>query len=123
MPIPAWLTPTHAVTSRAARLRTCPKCRRPVLVGLDAERAGMRVVADPTPITALGEAIALLSKRPTFDLIGAGKKELNYRDSFAISGDRRYPVIAQHRCGELLDAFTETIPDKARYVIPDVCPF
>ncbi len=122
--IPTWLAPTLGGTHRTARLRTCPHCQAPVLAGLDAERAGTRAVADLTPVNEMGEAIALINGRATFDLIKTGgRMELNWRDSFAIEGVRRYPVIPAHKCGQPLDVFMEAVPAKARYVVPDVCPF
>lgn len=122
--IPAWLAKTLGEHHRAARLRTCPRCGAPVLLGLDAERAGTRAAADPTPIDAMGEAMALINGRATFDLMKTGgRMELNWRDAFAIEGERRWPVVPAHSCGQPLGAFAVTIPAAKVYVIPDECPF
>ena len=122
--IPTWLANTLGDTHRSARLRRCTRCGAPILAGLDAPRAALPVRADPTPLTAVGETVALLNRRATFDLIDAGgRKELNWRDSMAISGTRRYPVLAEHACGVSLADFAEAIPVCARYLIPDSPPF
>lgn len=122
--IPTRLEATIGDVWRSARLRTCPHCRAPILAGLDAPTAALPVRADPTPLTLLGETVALLNRRSTYDLLDAGgRKELNWRDAFAIEGARRYPVLAEHACGVSLAAFAETIPVRLRYSIPDVPPF
>lgn len=122
--IPAWLAATLPITGRPAKLRTCPHCQAPTLSGLDAEKAGTRAVCDPTPINTLGEAVALMGGRPTFDLVtNGGRKELNYRSAENIGGVRRYPVVPAHVCGKPLNAFIEPIPARKVYVVPDVCPY
>jgi hypothetical protein len=86
--------------------------------------AGLPVRADPTPLTALGEAAALLNGRPTFDLSDvAGRKELTYRSRDQISAPRKYPVLAAHECGKSLHAFAQERPTRSRYVIPAEPPF
>jgi len=122
--IPTWLEATVGDIWRSARLRTCPRCGAPVLAGLDAPVAALPVRADPTPLTVLGEAFALLDGRPTFDLSdAAGRKELTYRAPEQIGGPRKYPVLAAHRCGQSLHAFAEKRIERSRYVIPAQPPF
>jgi hypothetical protein len=122
--IPTWLAATVGDIWRSARLRQCPRCGAPVLAGLDAPVAGLPVRADPTPLTALGEAAALLAGRPTFDLTDiGGRKEITHRDVEQISGTRKYVVLAAHRCGQPLHQFAEKTTAKKRYVIPDEPPF
>ena len=122
--IPSWLEATIGDIWRSARLRRCTRCGAPILAGLDAPRSALPVKADPTPLTPLGETVALLNRRSTYDLCDAGgRKELNYRDPFTIEGPRRYPVLAAHACGVSLAAFAEAIPVRVRYSIPDTPPF
>lgn len=122
--IPTWLQTHIGDTWRTATLRTCPRCGAPILTGLDAPRAGYPVKTDPTPLTVLGETVALLSRRATFDLVTiGGRKELNWRDQIMIAGPRRYPVLAEHACGQSLTQFAEQIPQRPRYRIPEELPF
>jgi hypothetical protein len=122
--IPAWLEAAVGDVWRSARLRRCARCQAPILAGLDATMAAVAVRADPTPLTPLGEAAALLGGRATFDLSDvAGRKELTYRYCDQISGLRRYPVLAAHECGKSLHLFAEKRPVRSRYVIPAEPPF
>lgn len=122
--IPAWLVRRHGDTFRNAGLHLCPRCKHPVLSGLDDDNAARTAHADPTPINAIGEALALLSGRATFDLTsGDGKKQLWRRDQWNIAGRRKYPVLPEHRCGQPLDAHAEQVPAAARYATPDAPPF
>lgn len=122
--IPAWLARRHGDTFRTAGLHLCPRCRRPTLTGLDDDTAARTAHADPAPITPLGEALAVLAGRGTYDLTAiGGKRQLWRRDQWHIAGARRYPVLAEHRCGQPLDAHAEPVARRARYVIPDTPPF
>lgn len=89
-------------TGRQAQLRRCPTCRAAVVVGLDAARCALRVVCDPARLDQVGEAVAVLSGRRTYELWG---RELERRNAFKIRAGMRKPVIAQHSCG------ITTIPD------------
>lgn len=122
--IPAWLERTIGDVHRAAGLKTCPRCGAPILVGLDADRAALTAHADITTVNAVGEALALLSGRPTYDLVNTGgRKELSYRDEWNISGPRKWPVLPEHRCGASLKAHVETIAPRFAYVSPNEPPF
>lgn len=110
---------------RNAALRPCRTCRRMVLYGLDADVCALSVTADPAPITALGETVALLAGRATYHLAAAaGRRQLHYRDAWAIEGERKSPVVAEHRCGQVLDAFAsdEQIPAAAKKAAPSDSP-
>lgn len=99
---------------RVARLRVCTKCNSPVLRGLDYDPAGIMVDADPTPLNQLGETIALLTGRTTYDLAYSNSRRiLEYRDQHRIGGKRRYPVLPEHRCGAPLTDYQETPPKPA----------
>ena len=124
--IPAWLQRSQTGTTRAASIRLCPKCRAPILTGLDADICALTVRADPTALTPLGEAIALLQGRATYNLAdGPGRKELDRRDRWRITAPRKHHVFPEHRCGQPLNAFTETIHQQTRktYVTPNECPY
>lgn len=122
--IPAWLARRYGDAFRNAGLHPCPRCKKPILSGLDDDNAARTAHADPTPINPVGEAIALLSGRATFDLTSTnGKKQLWRRDQWHIGRRRTHPVLPEHRCGQPLDAHTEHLPPAARYAIPDQPPF
>lgn len=122
--IPDWLIRQRGDVFRAARLHPCPRCRRPILSGLDDDIAARTAHADPTPITPLGETLALLTGRATYDLCAPyGRRELWRRDHWHIAGARKYPVLPEHKCGQPLDAHTETLQHRNRYVCPAEPPF
>ncbi len=92
--------------SRAARARRCKGCRRYVLVGLDGDRCALPVAVDPEPLSALGEAAALLTGRTTYRLAFLSSRlELDARDRYQIRGDAagrtgpQHDVLAAHACG------------------------
>jgi hypothetical protein len=108
--VPAWLARRQGEAHRAAALRLCPSCQAPTLVGLDADITAHAARADVLPIDELGETIALLSGRSTYDLVtNGGRKELARREEWNISGLRRYPVLSAHKCGVALDVYAAPV--------------
>lgn len=103
--------------TRRARGRTCRKCRAPILAGLDGDSCAQSVEVDPTPLTAIGEAMALLGGRGTWQLVrrGGGRDghELIRRDRDLIRSwpaglteGRAYDVLPRHKCRDnSLDQF------------------
>lgn len=91
--------------SRRACARACQRCGAKTVVGYDADRVAILAVADPTPLTAIGEVLAIVAGRQTWTLEDRGRLELNYRDAWRI---RAHPaeerpsavVLAEHRCGD-----------------------
>lgn len=90
---------THNAISRRAKEHTCV-CGATILVGLDADRAAGEARVDPTPVTALGEVMALLDGRTTYRLYAAGRLELDHRSRWHITGASadHVLVLAEHRC-------------------------
>jgi hypothetical protein len=126
MTIPAWLQQHIRANKRTATLTQCRKCGAPILTGLDNDRAALTAKTDPTPLTPLGETIALLQGRTTYNLTTtSNRKELHHRDQWQIRTPRKHPVLPEHRCGHPLTEYTENIqPQKARrYVTPNECPY
>jgi hypothetical protein len=127
MTIPAWLRDHIRANKRTATLTQCRQCAAPILTGLDNDIAALTAKTDPTPITPLGETIALLQGRNTYNLTtnSNGRKELDHRDQWQISAPRKHPVLPEHRCGQPLNAFAETIRPQQRkkYVVPDEPPY
>lgn len=84
---------------RHAQLGACRRCSAPVLRGLDADMCAFTAEADPTPLTAVGEVLALAASRPTYTLHGR-PPVLTVRSRHHIS---RYPankntVLPEHQC-------------------------
>lgn len=139
---PTWLRDhlirTGAMTekgvTRAVRSRHC-RCALVILTGLTDDRAcALEAIVDPRPLTALGEALALLEGRYTVTLRNqAGRFVLDDRNSFAIAGApagsrMRQDVHAEHRCGRPLPptAFgPSTFPTATAPSLPpnSPCPF
>jgi hypothetical protein len=70
--VPAWiLTQRAGEAFRSASLTRCRDCKAPILYGLDADMCALSVRADPTPLTPLGEALALIDGRATYSLVTA----------------------------------------------------
>lgn len=90
----------HNGISRRAKDRTCV-CGAAILVGLDAERCAGEAKVDVAPVTAVGEALAILSGRATYRLYTAGRLELDHRSRWHITGDsaEAVTVLAEHVCG------------------------
>lgn len=88
---------------RNVRSGTCNRCGWAVLRGMDADRAALEVICDPEPLTATGEALALLSGRRTYALRMVGTEyHLNPRDQFNIGGEAAGgpgpDVLLNHKC-------------------------
>lgn len=94
---------------RSARYTRCFDCRRPVLSGLDEDLGAFQVTADPTPLTALGEALVLLDDRRTVAARRHAQTglvlERRSRDRIArhVPGTaqpwRAFDVLPTHQCG------------------------
>lgn len=109
---------------RNASTRRCPTCSQIVLYGLDGDVCALSARVDPTPLTVLGEAVAVISGRGTYNLTRVGGRQRLYlRDADAIEGDRRYPVVPEHRCGAPLHQHAERIAARVTYSIPDTPQF
>lgn len=124
MNTPQWLKDHIAENARRATLKTCPRCHAPVIVGLDADVAAFKATCDPTPLTPLGEYIALADGRITYDLAGGySRKELWQRTALNIQTARRYPVLTEHRCGKPLAEYAEPNTDTEKERHSDEPPF
>lgn len=74
-------------------VHTCQACGRLTLYGL---AEGLPVHADPVPLTALGELLALAAGRQTYTLRRSG---LIHRDASRRADPRlSTPVVADHSC-------------------------
>lgn len=96
---------TETGLTRTARPRRCRSCNQPVIAGLDNDRCALEVHADPVPLSALGEALALLEGRRTVALAHEGGRwVIHVRDDFQIRGrpagtTPRWDVLRSHVCG------------------------
>jgi hypothetical protein len=92
------------LVGRKAQLRKCPTCRADILRGLDDDTCALLVVVDPTPLSPLGEALALVEGRYTVTFRrDRGHLVLDLRDDFHIAGSpagtRAFEdVLRQHVC-------------------------
>lgn len=121
--IPAWLLAKQGGILRAASLGTC-RCGQPVLQGLDADRAALTATCDIAPINEIGELVALAQGRRTYDLVGGyQRKELEYRYEWNIKKKRRYPVLAEHKCGHPLHEHATPTPAPERKPANETPPF
>lgn len=121
---------THA--TRKARAGTCSRCGRAVFRGLDADFGSCLAEADPEPLSALGEALALLAHRRTYELwaSGLGPMTLDFRDHWRIAGRpagrSRVDVLVEHTCGQSgkLPTTGSVYPPPVRAAdLPDEPPF
>lgn len=90
--------------TRHIHARWCRSCKAPVLRGLHDLRCAFDIEVDPGPLSALGEALALLAGRRTFSCeVYSGLRFTGCRDASRITsrpaGTRRLDVYASHLCG------------------------
>lgn len=96
---------TETGLTRRARLRPCRRCGADTLVGLDADQCAFERHVDPEPLSALGEVLAVLEGRKTFNLARQGVGYvLHPRPSRYIAANPAgidkgvEDVLRQHRC-------------------------
>lgn len=123
------LTDRLAGTSRrGVSAGKCHTCKTLILTGLDEDLCASDVKVDPTPLSRLGEALALLGGRPTYELRRHGLTALALwrRDRWQISGRTpgiTFDVVAAHSC------YSDALPTIPSVYIPtrkveyDECPF
>lgn len=80
----------------------CPKCKSHVMAGPSAD-TNLEIVADPEPLSRLGEALALIDGRGTVGLLWLGDRyEIASRDHFRIrgspAGTNGVDVLVRHEC-------------------------
>jgi hypothetical protein len=100
-----WLTGLPDGGRAHAALRRCPDCRAQVLTGPDSDFAAITVRLDPTPLSPLGEALALTLGRGAWRIAAnAGRLLIDRRSPWAVAGDPagtllRADVLTAHTCG------------------------
>lgn len=125
---------TETGLARRARLMRCPEpdCRDQVLAGLDDDRCALEARTDATPLSALGEALAVVEGRPTYSLRREGPgwvldRRDHHRIAWAPAGSQpRHDVVRQHRCGTpppsgqltTLSSFPEVAPPMSANATP-----
>jgi hypothetical protein len=83
----------------------CERCHRRIVRGLDAYLLASEVRLDPAPLSAVGEALAIIRRRHTWSLTlrGGSRLEIAPRYSWDITavpagGLDRGDVLTAHRC-------------------------
>lgn len=117
---------TESGLGRRAQLRRHKPCGIPTMRGLDSDVCAFEVSCDLGELTAIGEAMALLEDRRTYELNIRG--ELVYRDRYAITArpaGGRITVLADHRCTQPIPATwcKPTPRPAARPTDPEEIPF
>jgi hypothetical protein len=110
----------------------CPKCRRVVMTGPNAD-TGLDLTADPQPLTALGEALALMAGRATVELRWRyDHYEIAGRDHFRIrgspAGTNGLDVLIVHECdreygGTAINTVSRTRKPSTTTILPDEPPY
>lgn len=100
---------TETGISRRASARRCHRCQLYTVAGLDDDRCALEAQCDPRPLTAAGEATAIVSGLRTFSLTWRGRYELDartYREirSKPAGSTPRHDVLAEHQCDLRLPA-------------------
>lgn len=107
--------------------KRCPNCRRSVLAGPSSD-TGLEIVADPSPLSNLGEALALMDDRATVMLRWFGNRyEIYSRDQTRIEGTpastNGVDVLVRHECARATGPPLPTKPHISRgYVEPTPLP-
>lgn len=120
------------MNSRTVRARTC-KCGAAVLVGLDADWLAIQTTLDAHPLDNVGELLAVLQGRRTYDLRrtssrGSHGREMDERNAWRIANPwaMPWPVHTEHRCGQPLPAAAAkppTVRNPTDDVILEGAPF
>lgn len=84
--------------TRAAEVKTCPRCGALLIVGLS---DGVTVRCDAIAITTQGEVLALFAKRMTYSL---HRGVLLHRDNFRINAGRKGLTLYSHQCHTVIEA-------------------
>lgn len=112
---------------RAARLHHCKDCGRYILTGLDNDLCAGVAHADPTPLSPLGEALALVGNRRTYTLHQAsGRLELQLRDHWQIKGGpagTTHDVLPEHTCEAVDLPGAPSVHQRYAAVLPDNPPY
>lgn len=112
---------------RCARLTACRRCDTETITGPDADWAAIEVTTDATPLSGIGEALALATGRATYTVTIRNRHAyLDYRDQWRITGHPAdtEKVVAQHVCGAApLPAAEPTHNSTRRTTLPDTPPF
>jgi hypothetical protein len=104
MSLPAWLRDRlgSSTRGRGCRAAKCIVCKADVLVGFDEDVCARAVVADPHPLSELGEALALIEGRRSYRLAKRGEgMALWYRNRWMIQGEGASDtvwVLTDHKC-------------------------
>lgn len=112
----------------SAIIEPCPRCGRHVLAVRQRDE-GWVSRADPENLTRTAEIVAILQRRFTWDVRDDGYAagiELVHRGTFELRAPRKYPVVAAHICGTVLEYEPPPAPEFPRpppYIIPDEPPF
>ncbi|HEU5084459.1 MAG TPA: hypothetical protein VFU14_14040 [Acidimicrobiales bacterium] len=122
---------TENGVTRAAQPRGCRHCHTPVLVGLDGDVAAVEATVDPTPLSTLGEALAVLTGRRLYTLRRyTGRYHLGDRSPLMIRATpadaARYDVLANHVCGQPVPptwAGPSVYVPTAKATEEETCPF
>lgn len=136
--IPTTVTALSALVGgrggRAITVRRCRRCARVVLAGWDDDYCAMLATVEWVPLSAVGELVALLGGRPTYELRAGRPWTITRRWGRQITShhpgthDWRgcFDVVAAHRCnGPLLPDLPSQLPIDAHPPVGDgaQCPF
>lgn len=115
--------------TRHIQAERCPDCRADILRGLNDTVAASSIDVDPTPLSALGEALAILAGRSTVacESWGGSGARFTRRGHHQITsrpaGTFRGDVYATHLCGSTpLPSIPSTFAKPAART-DDTCPF
>lgn len=112
---------------RAARAHRCKACGQLILTGLDNDMCASIANADPTPVSPLGEALALIGGRRTYTLHQTTDRlELQIRDRWQIAGSpagTRYDVLPEHTCEAIDLPAAESVRQRYVVALPDQPPY
>jgi hypothetical protein len=112
---------------RQVRATVCRTCHAPTLTGLDNDMCAGVAHADPTPLSPLGEALALLGGRNTYTLHQAsGRLELQIRDQWQIQGSpagTRHDVLPAHTCEAVDLPGAPSVRLRYAAALPDTPPY
>lgn len=127
----------NSTSTKGIRAHWCHNCRAPILTGYDADVCAFIVHVDVTPITAIGEALALIEGRHSHEILTplSGPHKIRRRTATAIknrpAGTPKqifgsWDVVLTHQCHNPTPAALiapSTLTTQADEAANDECPF
>jgi hypothetical protein len=112
---------TSHLINRPAEITACSHCGQKTLTALS---GGLTTAIDPSPLSIAQEIAAIITGKPTFDLIPSGRSlYVEWRDMTRVKASRLYAVAAIHTCPGATHPTQHLLAGAGSVPVPDDPPF